>query len=43
MLSQDGAILAKHPRECNALYDFGMNMGLAFQLKGDLLDVYGTR
>ena len=25
----------------NLLYDFGVNLGLAFQLKDDLLDVYG--
>ncbi|HHU25469.1 MAG TPA: polyprenyl synthetase family protein [Bacteroidales bacterium] len=37
-----GAILAEtSPGNANALYDFGMNMGLAFQLKDDLLDVYG--
>lgn len=27
--------------DANRLYDFGMNMGVAFQLKDDLLDVYG--
>ncbi len=27
--------------EAQALYDFGINIGLAFQLKDDLLDVYG--
>jgi len=26
----------------NLLYDFGVNLGLAFQLKDDLLDVYGN-
>ncbi|MDR0873859.1 MAG: polyprenyl synthetase family protein [Prevotellaceae bacterium] len=26
----------------NLLYDFGINIGLAFQLKDDLLDVYGN-
>jgi geranylgeranyl diphosphate synthase type II len=37
-----GAILAETSAEnANALYDFGMNMGLAFQLRDDLLDVYG--
>jgi len=27
-------------RICNQLYDFGINIGLGFQLKDDLLDVY---
>ncbi len=27
--------------DANELYDFGINLGLAFQLKDDLLDVYG--
>ena len=27
--------------EAQALYDFGINIGIAFQLKDDLLDVYG--
>lgn len=37
-----GAILADASEEdANRLYDFGINLGLAFQLKDDLLDVYG--
>ncbi len=37
-----GAILADAPEEeCNKLYNFGINMGLAFQLQDDYLDVYG--
>lgn len=37
-----GALLANAPQEdCNKLYDFGINMGLAFQLQDDYLDVYG--
>jgi geranylgeranyl diphosphate synthase type II len=28
--------------DCNALYGFGSNLGLAFQLQDDLLDVYGN-
>ena len=28
-------------RDADLLYDFGINLGLAFQLKDDLLDVYG--
>lgn len=37
-----GALLANAPQEdCDKLYDFGINMGLAFQLQDDYLDVYG--
>ncbi len=37
-----GAIISKAPlNEVDALYDYGINIGLAFQLKDDLLDVYG--
>ena len=28
-------------KEANHLYEFGKNMGIAFQLKDDLLDAYG--
>lgn len=28
--------------DCNALYDFGVELGLAFQLQDDYLDTYGT-
>lgn len=37
-----GALLANAPNvDCDKLYDFGINMGLAFQLQDDFLDVYG--
>ena len=37
-----GAIIGKASDEdADRLYDFGINIGLAFQLKDDLLDVYG--
>lgn len=37
-----GAILAGAPKkDAELLYDFGIQMGLAFQLKDDFLDVYG--
>lgn len=37
-----GAVLGGASKEdADALYDFGVNLGLAFQLKDDLLDVYG--
>lgn len=37
-----GAILGGSTSEdANLLYDFGINIGLAFQLKDDFLDVYG--
>jgi geranylgeranyl diphosphate synthase type II len=39
-----GAILADAPEnQQNLLKDFGMNIGLGFQLKDDLLDVYGDQ
>jgi geranylgeranyl diphosphate synthase type II len=37
-----GALIAgADPEEANSLYEYGINIGLAFQLKDDLLDVYG--
>jgi len=37
-----GAIIGDAPSaDAEKLYDFGMNIGLAFQIKDDLLDVYG--
>lgn len=39
---KEGAILADASQsDIDNLYDFGINIGLAFQLKDDLLDVYG--
>ncbi len=39
---QIGAMVANASKEdAKHLYDFGINIGLAFQLKDDLLDVYG--
>lgn len=38
-----GALLGGATQEdADRLYDFGINIGLAFQLKDDLLDVYGN-
>ena len=37
-----GAVLADAPNEDSRnLYDFGMNLGMAFQIKDDILDVFG--
>ncbi|MDR2816510.1 MAG: polyprenyl synthetase family protein [Proteiniphilum sp.] len=37
-----GAVIAGAPAgDADSLYEFGVNIGLAFQLKDDLLDVYG--
>ena len=39
-----GGILADAPEEaCRQLYNFGVNVGLGFQLQDDLLDVYGDK
>lgn len=39
-----GAIIADAaPSECNELYNFGIHLGLAFQLQDDLLDTYGDQ
>ncbi len=38
-----GAVLGgASEQECNALYRFGVELGLAFQLQDDLLDTYGS-
>ncbi len=37
-----GAIIAQTSQEnCDLIYDFGLNLGLAFQLQDDYLDIYG--
>ncbi|HQF11365.1 MAG TPA: polyprenyl synthetase family protein [Paludibacteraceae bacterium] len=37
-----GAIVGNaNSKDANLLYEFGINLGMAFQLKDDLLDVYG--
>ena len=37
-----GALIGgAEPRDADCLYEYGINIGLAFQLKDDLLDVYG--
>lgn len=36
------AIAGANEEEQNHLYEFGINMGIAFQLKDDLLDVFGA-
>lgn len=39
-----GAIIAgAGAADCNYIYQFGIHIGLAFQLKDDLLDVYGVQ
>jgi geranylgeranyl diphosphate synthase type II len=39
-----GAIVGKaSSNEIEAIYNFGINLGIAFQLKDDLLDVYGQQ
>jgi len=39
-----GALVAHaDPKEVNAIYDFGLALGMAFQLNDDLLDVYGDQ
>jgi len=41
---KSGAILANSPTiAANQLYEFGINLGLAFQLQDDLLDTFGDQ
>ena len=38
-----GAIIAQTSEEnCGAIYDFGLNLGIAFQLQDDYLDAFGS-
>jgi geranylgeranyl diphosphate synthase type II len=40
---KSGAIIGgADETDCQNLYDFGINLGIAFQIKDDLLDVYGN-
>jgi geranylgeranyl diphosphate synthase type II len=40
---KEGAIVAgASDTDADSLYDFGINVGLGFQLRDDLLDVYGN-
>lgn len=40
---KEGAYVADaDSKDCDLLYQFGINIGLAFQIKDDLLDVYGN-
>jgi geranylgeranyl diphosphate synthase, type II len=40
-LELGGIVAGVSDKSCNLLYDMGLNIGLGFQLKDDLLDVYG--
>jgi len=41
-LQLGGVLGGTTPANCNALYNFGMNIGMGFQLMDDLLDAYGN-
>ena len=41
-LKSGGIIGGANQEDVQHLYDFGINFGLAFQIRDDLLDVYGT-
>lgn len=40
-LELGGIVAGASDKSCHLLYDMGLNIGLGFQLKDDLLDVYG--
>ncbi len=38
-----GAILGRqNPEQCKLLYDYGVNLGIAFQIQDDILDLYAA-
>ncbi|MFA5292465.1 MAG: polyprenyl synthetase family protein [Phycisphaerae bacterium] len=37
-----GIIAGAEKTDCDALYDFGLNLGLSFQMTDDLIDIVGT-
>lgn len=41
-LKMGATVVDASPADAEALYKYGINMGLAFQLRDDLLDVYGN-
>lgn len=42
-LEMGGILAGMEDHDTSLLYDFGVNMGVGFQLKDDLLDVYGDQ
>lgn len=40
-MEMGGIIAQTSPENCNLIYDFGLNIGLAFQLQDDYLDLFG--
>ena len=42
-LKMGGVLAGASEKDCQCLYDFGVNIGISFQLKDDLLDVYADQ
>lgn len=41
-MKMGGIIAETSPENCDAIYDFGLNLGIAFQLQDDYLDAFGN-